>query len=68
MMNDDEKVRAEIKSRGLHFRPWEIRPDEVDDGPSPYPAHTQGGKSWPKAQRLRRELLASYNQRMEETK
>jgi len=57
-MTDDERVRAECDRLGLRFRPWEIHPADVDDGPSPHPPGTAGAASWPHAQRRRRQLLA----------
>jgi hypothetical protein len=42
----------------MQFAPYECPPWEADDGPSPWPAHTAGAESWPKAQALRRKLIA----------
>ena len=60
-MTDDvlnRRIRQECERRGWQFRPWEVHPADVDDGPSPWPPGTAGGLSWPKAQALRRQLLA----------
>lgn len=57
---NDTKVRAACEARGLRFRPWEVRPEDVGDGP--VPAWAKGspwGNSWTLAQRLRRQLLAA---------
>jgi hypothetical protein len=54
----NERIRELCAARGLTFRPWEVPPWEVDDGPSPWPAGSAGGRSWPKAQALRRKLIA----------
>ena len=62
LMTDDDALNAKIEAlcafKGLHFKPWECPPWEADEGPSPWPADTAGGGSWPKAQALRRELIA----------
>jgi hypothetical protein len=54
----DVKIRAWCDEHGLTFKPWEVHPADVDTGPSPWPAGTGGAESWPKAQRLRRKILA----------
>jgi hypothetical protein len=56
--DDDAKVRAACEALGLMFKPWEIHPAAVDDGPSPWPPGCAGHTSWLLAQRLRRQLLA----------
>ncbi len=58
LTEENARVRALCERKGLRFRPWEIRPWEVDEGPSPYPSSTAGHASWSPAQRLRRRLLA----------
>jgi hypothetical protein len=54
----DKRIRKLREARGLHFKPWEIPPWDVDDGPSPFPAGTAGAQSWSRAQKLRRRLIA----------
>lgn len=57
MTKTDKKVREICEARGLHFKPWEVPPWEVDGGPSPWPHGTAGAISWKKAQILRKRLL-----------
>ena len=60
-MTDDElnaKIEAICKARGMTFAPYECPPWEADEGPSPWPPRTAGAESWPKAQALRRKLIA----------
>ncbi len=47
----------------LNLAPWETSPIEVRNGPSPWPAGSGGDDSWPKAQELRRELMAAVAER-----
>jgi hypothetical protein len=54
----DEEIRALCESKGWRFKPWEAHPANVDDGPSPHPPGTAYNASWPKAQKLRRKLIA----------
>jgi len=54
----NQRIRALCQERGLQFRPWEVRPWEVTSGPSPYRPGTAGADAWPKAQKLRTELIA----------
>ena len=54
----NERIRAWCDERGLKFKPWEIHPAAVRRGPSPWPAGCGGAESWPKAQKLRRKILA----------
>lgn len=54
----DAKIEKMCKARGWAFAPHECPPWEADDGPSPWPLHTAGAESWPKAQALRRKLIA----------
>lgn len=54
----DDRIRAWCDEHGLKFKPWEVHPAEVDNGPSPWPAASGGGDSWPKAQKLRRKIIA----------
>jgi hypothetical protein len=51
-------IRDLCEQRGMQFAPHACPPWEADDGPSPWPAHTAGAESWPKAQALRRKLVA----------
>ena len=53
-----DRIRAWCEERGLSFKPWEVPPWDVDDGPSPWPPGTGGATSWPKAQKLRRKIIA----------
>ncbi len=66
-MADDlnARIRALCEERGLTFRPWEAPPWEADDGPSPWPRRTAGAESWPKAQALRRRLIAELKKAAE---
>jgi hypothetical protein len=54
----NDRIRELCNKRGLTFKPWEVEPWDVDDGPSPWPPGTAGATTWPKAQALRRELIA----------
>jgi hypothetical protein len=54
----NDLVRAWCEEHGLRFKPWEVHPADVSPGPSPWPANTAGGTSWPKAQALRRKIMA----------
>jgi hypothetical protein len=55
----NDRIRALCEARGMTFKPWEIPPWDVPDtGPSPWPPTTGGSISWPKAQKLRRKLIA----------
>jgi hypothetical protein len=56
--SNDDKVRDYCVEHGLTFKLWEQHPADVDTGPSPYPVGTAGAESWPKAQKLRRKILA----------
>ena len=38
-----------------------VHPADADEGPSPWPAGCVGAESWPKAQQLRRKLIAEIN-------
>ena len=51
---DDDALRV-----ALGLRPWEASPMDAHDGPSPWPEGSAGARSWPLAQRLRRELMAA---------
>ena len=59
----DARIRAWCNERGLTFKPWEIHPADANDGPSPYPAGSGGGDSWPKAQKMRRKIIAELKAR-----
>jgi hypothetical protein len=65
-MNDDDELNAKIealcKARGWTFSPHECPPWEADEGPSPWGADTAGSESWPKAQALRRKLIAEIEE------
>lgn len=52
------KIRAWCEARGYRFKPWEVHPADANDGPSPWPEGTGGAASWPKAQKLRRKIIA----------
>jgi hypothetical protein len=56
LLND--RIRELCEKRGLRFRLWEIPPWQANFGPSPWPSQVGGGESWPKAQALRRKLIA----------
>ena len=56
LLND--RIRDLCEQRGLTFKPWEIAPWDVDGGASPWPPGTAGSASWPRAQALRRKLIA----------
>jgi len=58
----DKRIRGLCEERGYMFRPWETHPAEVNDGPSPWPHGTAGAMNWPKAQKLRRDLIAETEQ------
>jgi hypothetical protein len=57
----DEQIRALCERKGLIFRPWEIHPADVNDGPSPWPRGSAGSENWPKAQKLRKALIAELH-------
>ena len=52
------KMEALCAAKGMHFSTHECPPWEADEGPSPWPPGTAGSDSWPKAQALRRMLIA----------
>ena len=54
----NERIEELCTARGMTFRPHECPPWEADDGPSPWPPNSAGSESWPKAQQLRRRLIA----------
>ena len=54
----NDRIRAWCDERGLEFRPWEVHPAEADNGPSPWPVGAAGAVSWPKAQKMRRKIIA----------
>jgi hypothetical protein len=54
----NQKIRNYCDAHGLEFKPWEVHPADADTGPSPWPAGSGGAESWPKAQKLRRKILA----------
>jgi hypothetical protein len=58
MTDIDEQLKQLCEQKGLRFKPWEVAPWDVTAGPSPWPRGTAGYASWPKAQQLRRRLLA----------
>jgi len=60
--NLNQRIRALCEAKGYKFRPWEVHPAEVDAGPSPWPGGTMGAQSWPKAQKLRRKLVAEFDE------
>jgi hypothetical protein len=39
----------------LQLRPWQVNPIDAV-GPCPWPAHTEGARSWPMAVHVRRAL------------
>ena len=55
----NDRIRAYCEAQGWKFKPWEVHPADADDGPSPWPAQSGGATSWPKAQKLRREIIAT---------
>ena len=54
----NEQIRAWCVERGLTFKPWEVHPADANGGPSPWGAGSAGAESWPKAQTLRRKIIA----------
>jgi hypothetical protein len=60
MMADelDAKIEELCKAKGMTFKPHECPPWEAREGSSPWPPNTAGSESWPKAQALRRKLIA----------
>ena len=62
-LSTNARIRAWCNERGLTFKPWEIHPADVRDGPSPYPAGTGGADTWPKAQAMRRKIIADLKAR-----
>jgi hypothetical protein len=61
----NERIEALCKRKGLRFAPWELTPWSVsDEGPphSTYPAGHPIHAQWPKAQRLRRQLIADIEE------
>jgi hypothetical protein len=61
-MSPDElnrRIEALCEEKGLTFKVWEILPWWVtEDEVNPYPKTTGGYESFPKAQKLRRQLVA----------
>ena len=53
-----DMVLAWCDEHGLKFAPWEVHPADANNGPSPWPAGAAGAVSWPKAQKMRREIIA----------
>ena len=58
----DDAIRRLCEEKGWRFKP-EIHPADAGEGPSPWPAGTAGGKSWPEAAALRRKLVAEIEGR-----
>jgi hypothetical protein len=52
------QIRAWCEARGYVFKPWEIPPWKANSGPSPWPEGSGGFEFWPKAQKLRRKIIA----------
>ena len=59
----DARILAWCDERGLTFKPWEIHPADANDGPSPWPVGSAGADSWPKAQKMRRKIIAELKAR-----
>jgi hypothetical protein len=57
------EVAAAHLNRLLGLRPWQVSPVDARPGRSPWPANTAGATSWPRAQRLRRELDEAVRRR-----
>ena len=55
----DQRIREYCEAHNMNFMPWEAPPWEVDDGPCPPPNGTAYRASWPKAQQLRRQIIAA---------
>jgi hypothetical protein len=54
----DRRIEALCEAKGLRFAPWEPTPWQVGDGPCPmWGEDSIWGRSWPKAQALRRQLI-----------
>lgn len=54
----DDRIRAYCAAQGWRFKPWEIHPADADCEESPWPANSAGAASWPKARKLRAQILA----------
>jgi hypothetical protein len=54
----NEAIRAACEARGWRFKPWEEPPWTADQEESPWPPGTAGAASWPKARKLRAQILA----------
>jgi hypothetical protein len=53
----DKMIESHCTERGYRFKPWEPKPWEVDEGPSPWPAGNAGATAWPRIQALRRKII-----------
>ncbi len=53
----DAEIKNYCVERGLSFKPWEQVPWLVDDGPCPWAQGCSAAKTWPKAQKLRQEII-----------
>ena len=56
----NEAIQRLCEERGMNFAPWECHPADANDGPCPWPVGCVGAESWPKAQALRRKLIAEF--------
>jgi hypothetical protein len=54
----NDRIRVWCDERGLKFATYEIHPADANNGPSPWPAGAAGADSWPKAQKMRRKIIA----------
>ena len=57
-MTLNERIRDLCEKRGLTFKPWEVTPWDVDRSVAVVLRAAVAGRSWPKAQALRRRLIA----------
>ena len=64
----NDRIRAWCDDRGLEFAPYEVHPAEAHSGPSPWPAGCSGALSCPKAQTLRRKIIADLKAAEKESK
>ena len=57
-MTTEDQIKAFCADRGWRFKPWEATPWQADTDDCPWPPTSAGGESWPKARKLRAQILA----------
>jgi hypothetical protein len=57
----DERMEELCDQKGLRFKPWELPPWIVGDGPCPQNCSQSDRQYWAPAKKLRRELINELN-------